>query len=100
MTRQQDRRRACRARSFPPESTLDTLYDELDNAGRWGPDDELGTLNYITEAKRVAAAALVRSGHALSIARDLDTRQSANNPSPVRHTMCYQAQSPSAPSTS
>jgi kynurenine formamidase len=81
-------------RSFPPESALDALYDELDNAGRWGPDDELGTLNYITPAKRIAAAALVRTGRALSIARDLDKLQSANNPAPVRHTMCYQAHEP------
>jgi kynurenine formamidase len=28
------------------------------------------------------------------LARDLDTLQSANNPSPVRHTMCYQGHYP------
>jgi kynurenine formamidase len=81
-------------RSFPPESELETLFDELNNAGRWGAGDELGTLNYITPAKRIAAAKLVRLGRALSIARDLDTTQSPNNPSPVRHTMCYQAHEP------
>ena len=82
------------ARVFPPERELDALFDEVDNAGRWGPDDELGTLNYITPATRLAAAALVRTGRALSIARDLDTHQSPNNPQPVRHTMCYQAHYP------
>jgi kynurenine formamidase len=81
-------------RRFPSEAELDALFDEVDNAGRWGEDDELGTLNLITEAKRVAAAGLVRSGRALSLARDLDTLQSPNNPSPVRHTMCYQAHYP------
>jgi kynurenine formamidase len=81
-------------RVFPLEEALEALFDELNNAGRWGADDELGTLNYISPAKRIAAAALVRTGRALSIARDLDTRQSANNPSPVRHTMCYQAHEP------
>ena len=81
-------------REFPPESALDALFDELNNAGRWGKDDELGTLNYITDAKRIAAASLVRTGRALSLARDLNTLQSANNPSPVRHTMCYQAHYP------
>jgi kynurenine formamidase len=81
-------------RSFPSESELEALFDQLNNTGRWGTDDELGTLNYITPAKRVAAAALVRTGRALSIARDLDTTQSPNNPSPVRHTMCYQAHEP------
>ena len=81
-------------REFPPESVLDALFDELNNAGRWGGNDELGTLNYITPQKRIAAASLVRTGRALSLARDLDTLQSPNNPSPVRHTMCYQAHYP------
>ena len=81
-------------RVFPTEAELDALFEDLNNAGRWGRDDELGTLNFITNAKRVAAASLVRSGRALSIARDLSTAQSANNPSPVRHTMCYQAHYP------
>lgn len=81
-------------RVFPSESELDTLFDEVNNAGRWGKDDELGTLNFITAEKRVSAAALVRQGRAMSIARDLDTVQSANNPQPVRHTMCYQSHYP------
>ncbi|MGK2925340.1 MAG: cyclase family protein [Lysobacterales bacterium] len=82
------------ARTFPPEEELDALFEEVNNAGRWGPDDERGTLNFITPAKRVAAAALVRNGRALSLGRDLDTVQSANNPAPVRHTMCYQSHYP------
>jgi len=81
-------------RTFPPEAELDALFDEVNNAGRWGADDELGTLNYITRAKRVAAAGLVREGIALSIARNLDTIQSPNNPQPVRHTLCYQSHYP------
>jgi kynurenine formamidase len=81
-------------RKFPSEAELDALFEELDNAGRWGKDDELGTLNYITNAKRIAAASLVRTGQALSLARDLNTLQSPNNPSPVRHTMCYQSHYP------
>jgi kynurenine formamidase len=81
-------------RVFPKEEELDALFDELNNAGRWGADDELGTLNYITPKKRVSAAALVREGRAMSIARDLDTVQSPNNPQPVRHSMCYQSHYP------
>ncbi|HMB61111.1 MAG TPA: cyclase family protein [Xanthomonadales bacterium] len=81
-------------RIFPPEEELDALFDEVNNAGRWGPDDELGTLNYITPKTRLAAASLVREGRALSIARDLDTIQSPNNPQPVRHSMCYQSHYP------
>jgi len=36
--------------------------DELSNTGRWGDDDVLGTLNFITPEIRVAAAATVREG--------------------------------------
>jgi len=81
-------------RKFPTEAELDELFDALDNAGRWGEGDELGTLNFITDQKRLAAASLVRCGRALSLARDLDTVQSGINPSPVRHTMCYQSHYP------
>ena len=35
------------------------MYKSVKNWGRWGPDDELGTLNYITPDKVAAAAALV-----------------------------------------
>jgi kynurenine formamidase len=81
-------------RKFPSEDELDALFDEVNNAGRWGEDDELGTLNFITPEKRIAAAALVKEGRAMSIGRDLDTIQSPNNPQPVRHSMCYQSHYP------
>jgi kynurenine formamidase len=81
-------------RVFPSEEELDALFEEVNNAGRWGADDELGTLNFITPEKRVAAATLVREGRAMSIGRDLDTVQSPNNPQPVRHSMCYQSHYP------
>ena len=38
------------------------------NWGRWGEDDELGTLNLITDGARARAAAEVRSGRAVSLA--------------------------------
>ncbi|UOQ57498.1 cyclase family protein [Leucobacter allii] len=38
------------------------LGRKLSNWGRWGPDDELGTINLITPERRAAAAALVSSG--------------------------------------
>ncbi|MBA3235134.1 MAG: cyclase family protein [Chloroflexi bacterium] len=47
------------------------LAARLSNAGRWGPDDELGTLNHISAAKRVEAASLVRTGLTVSLARPL-----------------------------
>ena len=47
----------------------DTWMAELNNWGRWGDDDELGALNLITPAKRVAAAGLVETGQVVSMAR-------------------------------
>jgi len=34
---------------------LTGLFERCSNRGRWGADDELGTLNYITDEKRRAA---------------------------------------------
>ena len=38
------------------------------NWNRWGPDDQRGTLNYITAEKRVQAGRLIRAGRAYSLA--------------------------------
>ncbi|HAC07820.1 MAG TPA: cyclase, partial [Gemmatimonadetes bacterium] len=47
----------------------DAWMSELSNWGRWGADDQLGALNLITPAKRVAAARLVEEGRTVSMAR-------------------------------
>jgi len=44
---------------------------ELSNAGRWGRDDQLGTLNLITPEVRRRAAQSVRHGEVVSLAREL-----------------------------
>lgn len=44
----------------------------LSNWGRWGEDDRLGALNLVTPEVRRQAAATVRTGRAISLARDLD----------------------------
>lgn len=38
------------------------LGKELNNWGRWGDDDQLGTLNFVTAAKRLQAAQSVKNG--------------------------------------
>lgn len=40
--------------------------------GVWGPEDELGAMNYVTDEMRVAAAGLVRRGKVFSLALPLD----------------------------
>ena len=48
------------------------LAASLSNWGRWGADDELGTINYITPAKLTAAASLVRKGVIFSLGIPFD----------------------------
>jgi hypothetical protein len=45
---------------------------ELSNWGRWGKDDQAGTVNLITPAKRKQAAALVKEGISISMSLDAD----------------------------
>jgi kynurenine formamidase len=63
------------------------LVTSLSNAGRWGTADELGTLNFIDQAKRVEAARLARTGLVISLSRDLTDRASPKNPIPLVHRM-------------
>lgn len=60
---------------------------DISNWGRWGANDELGTLNLITPAKRLAAAALVREGAAVSLALDLNKKADALNSNPFEHAL-------------
>ena len=50
---------------------FDRWMREYSNWGRWGDDDELGTINLITPQKRVQAAELVRNGITVSLSRRL-----------------------------
>lgn len=49
-----------------------SLGRALSNWGRWGPDDELGTVNYLTPQRRAAAAGLIRHGHTVELSLPLD----------------------------
>jgi hypothetical protein len=64
-----------------------TLAKRLSNWGRWGKDDQIGTLNLITPEKRRQAAALVRDGVSVSLAGDADTEKAVDNPTPYEHVM-------------
>jgi kynurenine formamidase len=73
--------------SEPTAAELERVFEQVKNWGRWGPDDERGALNYVTDARRAAAAALVREGHAVSCARELPVEPSPENPNPAHHHM-------------
>ena len=59
--------------TMPDEDEVLRWFDQLSNWERWGPDDTLGTLNHVTPAKRVAAAALVQEGESVSCSWDMRT---------------------------
>ena len=50
--------------------TVERWMDELSNEGRWGDDDEKGTLNLITPRVSARAAALVEEGVSVSLSHD------------------------------
>jgi kynurenine formamidase len=81
-------RRTTRAPDLS-DAELEAMFKRCSNAGKWGPDDEKGTLNYITPAKRVAAAALVKTGDVVSVGRDLSTRQTKTDARPMTHILLY-----------
>jgi kynurenine formamidase len=80
---------AQQATSHPlvTQSEYERWQVELSNWGRWGKDDELGTLNLITPAKRKQAAALVKEGFPVSLARDASAIKEIDNPCPIEWAM-------------
>lgn len=69
------------------EADVERLVKELSNWGRWGKDDQLGALNLITAKKRQEAAKLVRLGRSVSLARNVEKSEAADNPKPFEHEM-------------
>jgi kynurenine formamidase len=72
---------------MPTEQEILGWFQTLSNWGRWGADDERGTLNLITSAKRLQAASLVREGLVISCARTIGYEPAADNLTPARHFM-------------
>ncbi|MBP2184605.1 cyclase family protein [Amycolatopsis magusensis] len=55
-----------------PEGAIAEAAKACSNWGRWGADDVLGTLNFLTEANRRAGAALIRRGASFSLSQRFD----------------------------
>jgi kynurenine formamidase len=62
---------------------FEEIFESVKNWGRWGPDDELGTLNLITPERVRAAAGLVHSGRRVSMAIPINTVAGPDNPNPA-----------------
>jgi hypothetical protein len=56
-----------------PEGEIARVAAEVRNWGRWGESDVLGTLNFLDDAKRLEAAALVTRGASFSLSQRFDT---------------------------
>ena len=77
-------------RTPPTAEEYDRWRTDYSNWGRWGDDDELGTLNFVTDDVRRAAAELVQDGRVVSCARSIDTKPGPANPYPARHMVAMQ----------
>jgi kynurenine formamidase len=59
---------------------FEQIFESVKNWGRWGADDQLGTLNYISPEKVRDAARLVRSGRRVSMAIPINKVSGPDNP--------------------
>jgi len=67
------------------DADVRAIYKRTSNWGRWGADDQLGCLNYISPELRTAAATQIRDGFSVSCANPVDTIPSPTNIFPAQH---------------
>ena len=65
----------------------DEMFNRIKNWGRWGPDDQRGAANLITDTKRKQAVALVKLGTSISLSHNYLKDKAPDNPSPFEHVM-------------
>ena len=71
----------------PTDSEVRAYIQSLSNWGRWGTEDELGTLNFIDQKKRQESAMLVKEGLSVSCARPIVSEPSVDSITPPLHYM-------------
>ncbi len=77
----------AREYDVPTTEALDQMYETLRTWGQWGPEDERGALNYLTEEHAKTASHCVAEGTSISLAHDLATDPLPEDPHPVQHHM-------------
>src|SRR5690349_22942653 len=80
------------SRPLVSEAQFEAWQTQLSNWGRWGKDDELGTLNLVTPAKRMAALALVKEGVAVSLSTNTSMEKAVDVPCPAEWAMTATSQ--------
>ena len=71
----------------PTEEEVLEYARSCSNWGRWGPEDQLGTLNLVTKEKGRQAAGLVEDGTSVSCAWTITTDMPGERLSRVMHYM-------------
>jgi kynurenine formamidase len=74
---------------------IDRMMSELSNWGRWGADDQLGTLNLITPKVRQRAAAEVREGVTISLSHTAVKVKESDSP-PFEQRMIFTGDTPNS----
>jgi len=73
--------------STPSIETVRALASQVSNWGRWGSDDQIGTLNHVTSQDVVRAAELIRTGKRFSLSIPFDEngpqRPGSGRPNPI-----------------
>ncbi len=75
------------SKTMPSEAEVMGYFKALSNWGRWGAQDRLGTLNYITPEKRVQASSLVKKGLTVSCSRMMLPENTPDMNIPSQHFM-------------
>lgn len=72
-----------RSNQWPSQDKVREYLDLLSNWGKWGPDDELGTLHYLDSTRTQAASALVVDGVVVSCSLDITYDRLPDDENPV-----------------
>ena len=64
------------------EETVEELFTSLSNWGRWGTDDQKGTLNLLSPEKVRQAGSLIQDGVSVSLSRVIDNAPAIDIPDP------------------
>lgn len=76
---------------------VEALFERVKTWGKWGLDDERGTLNYLTPQVVAEAMSSVKSGKVISCARDFPVHPHPENPFPAQHHMVVAGDDPCVP---
>ena len=73
--------------SLPEEKEILSYFQKLSNWGRWGDEDQLGTLNFLTPKKVQQSVSLVADGTTVSCARPVVFDPTPDATAPAVHYM-------------